>query len=129
MTEGSVYRGAAVWAFLPSLDIVTGFRETHLLTFALVLVVSVFTAWLYRNHGRGAVRWNNLVIDCAASGKRIPPAMAPFTFVCFVATHLTGGSTGRDGAAVQIGGTIVDFVSCRFKLGEYDHQDLIMAGS
>lgn len=95
MTEGSVYRGAAAWTFLTSLDIVTGFRETHLVTFALLPVVSVFIAWLYRNHGRGAARGNNLVIDCVVSGKRIPSAMAPFTFVCFVATHLAGGRVGR----------------------------------
>ena len=121
MTEESVYRGAAAWTFLTSLDIVTGFRETHLVTFALLPVVSVFIAWLYRNHGRGAARGNNLVIDCVVSGKRIPSVMAPFTFVCFVATHLAGGSAGREVMAVQIGGTITDFVSGRFELVECDH--------
>lgn len=124
----SAAMGVAAWAFLSALDAVTGFRETHLVTFALLPVVSVFTAWLYRNHGKGAARGNNLVIDCAVSGRDIPPVMAPFTFVCSVATHLAGGSAGREGTAVQIGGTIADIVSRRFKLGEYDHQDLIMAG-
>ena len=47
--------------------------------------------------------------------------MAPFTFVCFVATHLAGGSAGHDVMAVQIGDTITDFVSGRFELGECDH--------
>lgn len=91
------------------------------MTFALLPVVSVFIAWLYRNHGRGAARGNNLVIDCVVSVKRIPSVMAPFTFVCFVATHLAGGSAGHDVMAVQIGDTITDFVSGRFELGECDH--------
>lgn len=124
----SALMGVAAWAFLLCLETVTGFREGHLLCFALLPVVSVFTAWLYRTHGHGAARGNNLVIDCAVSGRRIPPVMAPFTFVCSVATHLAGGSAGREGTAVQIGGTIADTVSRIFKLGEYDHQDLLMAG-
>ncbi len=124
----SVAMGAAAWAFLAALDIVTAFRGGHLFCFALLPVVSVFTAWLYRTHGQGAQRGNNLVIDCAVSGKRIPRVMAPFTFLCSVATHLTGGSAGREGTAVQIGGTIADTVSRAFKLEAHDHQDLLMAG-
>ena len=124
----SVLMGVSAWAFLFCLEAVTGFREGHLLCFALLPVVGVFTAWLYRTHGHGAARGNNLVIDCAVSGRRIPPIMAPFTFVCSVATHLAGGSAGREGTAVQIGGTIADTVSRIFKLGEYDHKDLMMAG-
>ena len=120
--------GVAAWAFLTWLDAVTGFREAHLICFALLPAVGVFTAWLYRRYGKDAVRGNNLVIDCAVSGRRIPPVMAPFTFVCSVATHLAGGSAGREGTAVQIGGSIADAVSRLFKLGEYDHQDLLMAG-
>ncbi|WP_346675550.1 chloride channel protein [Enorma phocaeensis] len=120
--------GVAAWAFLMCLDAVTGFREAHLICFALLPAVGVFTAWLYRRYGKDAARGNNLVIDCAVSGRRIPPVMAPFTFVCSVATHLAGGSAGREGTAVQIGGTIADAVSRLFKLGEYDHQDLLMAG-
>ena len=120
--------GVAAWAFLTCLDAVTGFREAHLICFALLPAVGVFTAWLYRRYGKDAARGNNLVIDCAVSGRRIPPVMAPFTFVCSVATHLAGGSAGREGTAVQIGGTIADAVSHLFKLDEYDHQDLLMAG-
>lgn len=124
----SVLMGAAAWAFLFCLEAVTGFREGHLACFVLLPAVSVLTAWLYRTYGRGASRGNNLVIDCAVSGRRIPPVMAPFTFVCSVATHLAGGSAGREGTAVQIGGTIADVVSRVFKLDSYDHQDLLMAG-
>ena len=54
--------------------------------------------------------------------------MAFLTFFCSVATHLAGGSAGREGTAVQIGGTIASNVSHAFKLGERDHHDLMLAG-
>ena len=125
----SVPMGVAAWAFLAALDAVTALREAYgWPVFLLLPVVGVFTAWLYRVYGRDAARGNNLVIDCAVTGRDIPRRMAPFTFVCSVATHLAGGSAGREGTAVQIGGTIADAVSRAFKLKEYDHRDLMMAG-
>lgn len=125
----SVPMGVAAWAFLAALDAVTAFREAHgLPVFLLLPVVGVGTAWLYRTHGKGAQRGNNLVIDCAVTGRPIPKRMAPFTFVCSVATHLAGGSAGREGTAVQIGGTIAGAVSERLGLEPHDHQDLVMAG-
>ena len=106
----SVPMGVAAWAFLAALDAVTALRETYgWPVFLLLPVVGVFTAWLYRVHGKDAARGNNLVIDCAVTGRDIPRRMAPFTFV-------------------QIGGTIADAVSRAFKLKEYDHRDLMMAG-
>ena len=124
----SVAMGVAAWVFLASLDIVTGYREGHPWVFCLLPVVSVATAWLYRNHGLMARRGNNLVIDSALSTRLIHARMAVLTFVCSVATHLAGGSAGREGAAVQIGGTIASNVSNRMHLGERDHHDLMLAG-
>lgn len=124
----SVSMGAVAWLFLTCLDAVTAFRAGHLASFALLPAVGVFTAWLYRTYGGEAARGNNLVIDSAITGRRIPWVMAPFTFVCSVATHLAGGSAGREGTAVQIGGTIADVVSKLCKLEPHDDQDLMMAG-
>ena len=124
----SVCMGAVAWLFLASLTAVTAFREGHVLVFTLLPAVGVFTAWLYRTYGGEAARGNNLVIDSAVTGRRIPWVMAPFTFVCSVATHLAGGSAGREGTAVQIGGTIADVVSKVCKLEPHDDQDLMMAG-
>ena len=92
-------------------------------------MVSVGTARLYHEYGNGAERGNNPVIDCAVTGRRIPWYMAPFTFVCSVATHLDGSSAGREGTAVQIGGTIADAASRLSKLEPHDHQDLLMPGT
>ena len=54
--------------------------------------------------------------------------MAVLTFVCSTLTHLTGGSAGREGAAVQIGGTIASNISSLAHLEKHDHHDLMLAG-
>ena len=120
--------GAAAWAFLASLDLVSGARERHRVLFALLPPVLLATAWLYRTRGMQAGRGNNLVIDSALTGRLIHARMAFLTFFCSVATHLAGGSAGREGTAVQIGGTIASNVSHAFKLGERDHHDLMLSG-
>ncbi len=120
--------GTAAWAFLASLDLATAFRTTHPWVFCALPIVGVGTAWVYRNHGLAAKRGNNLVIDSALSERLIHARMAVLTFVCSTLTHLTGGSAGREGAAVQIGGTIASNISHAAKLNQRDHHDLMLAG-
>lgn len=120
--------GVAGWAFLTALEMATSAREANLWLFALLPVVNAATAWLYRNHGLRAQRGNNLVIDSTITGTPIHARMAPLTFLCSTATHLAGGSAGREGAAVQMGGTIASNVAGIFRVEGHDRRDLMMAG-
>ena len=120
--------GAAGWAFLAALRLATGAREAHLWLFLLLPAVNMATAWLYRNHGLRAQRGNNLVIDSTITGTPIHKRMALLTFACSTATHLAGGSAGREGAAVQMGGTIASNVASFFHVEGHDRRDLMMAG-
>ena len=124
----SAVMGVAAWLFLSALDLVTEFREEHPLCFLLLPVVSVATAWLYKNHGLRSSQGNNLVISTALWGGLIHLRMAVLTFFCSIATHLAGGSAGREGTAVQIGGTIASNVSNWFKLDSRSNRDLMLAG-
>ncbi len=124
----AILMGVAGWAFLAALRIATGAREAHLWLFLLLPIVSIATAWLYRNHGLRAQRGNNLVIESTLGGSPIHIRMAFLTFCCSTATHLAGGSAGREGAAVQIGGTIASNVAGAFHLEGHDRRDLMMAG-
>ena len=54
--------------------------------------------------------------------------MALLTFACSSATHLVGGSAGREGAAVQLGGTIASNVASVFHVEGHDRRDLMMTG-
>ena len=124
----SLAMGAAGWAFLAALRLATSARETDPWLFCLLPLVNLATAWLYRNHGRRSRQGNNLVIDSTLTGTPIRARMAALTFLCGTATHLAGGSAGREGAAVQMGGTIASNIGAKLRVTGHDRRDLMMAG-
>ena len=54
--------------------------------------------------------------------------MAPLVYIGTVLTHLFGGSAGREGTGVQMGGAIADFTSRAFKMHPYDRKIMIQIG-
>ncbi|MBQ2706557.1 MAG: chloride channel protein [Agathobacter sp.] len=70
----------------------------------------------------------NLVISAIHSGNRIPLRMTPSIFLSTAITHLFGGSAGREGAALQIGGSIGNALGNAFKFDEKDKHVVIMCG-
>ena len=48
----------------------------------------------------------NNVIRAVHSGESVSPLLVPAIFLGTVLTHLCGGSAGREGAALQMGGSI-----------------------
>ena len=124
----SLAMGVAAWAFLASLNIATDYREHHAWIYALLPVVGVATAWVYKttvSPPSVATTWSSTPLWAHASSICAWPSL---TFVCSTLTHLTGGSAGREGAAVQIGGTIASNISSLAHLKKHDHHDLMLAG-
>lgn len=70
----------------------------------------------------------NLVLSAIHSGESIPLKMAPLIFVSTVLTHLFGGSAGREGAALQLGGSIGNSLGRQLKFDEKDQHIMIMCG-
>ena len=70
----------------------------------------------------------NLVISTLHAESQIPFRMAPLIFVATIATHLFGGSAGREGAALQLGGSIGNQLGRWFKLDEDDTRLIVMCG-
>lgn len=124
----SAAMGIAATVFLRGLEFVTSLREAHLWLFALIPLVTVGTAWVYRRYGKESALGNNLVIESAVTGKHIPLRMAPLILIATWATHLVGGSAGREGTAVQMGGAIAENIGQRFKLAGHDHEALVLSG-
>ena len=60
----------------------------------------------------------NDIIDAASEGAKLPFLLFPAIFIGTVLTHLTGGSAGREGAALQIGGDLANSVGTLFKLNK-----------
>jgi H+/Cl- antiporter ClcA len=61
-------------------------------------------------------------------GGGIPFRMAPLVLFTTVITHLFGGSAGREGTAVQIGGSIAQFFAKKLGLTKEDVKTLLMTG-
>lgn len=70
----------------------------------------------------------NLVLSAIHSGESIPLKMAPLIFISTVLTHLFGGSAGREGAALQLGGSIGNSLGRVFHFDEKDQHIMIMCG-
>jgi len=83
----------------------------------------------YQRFGRSAEGGNNLIVEqIHEPGGGVPLRMAPFILVTTVLTHLVGGSAGREGTAVQLGGSIAAAFAKTFKLSDADVRIVLMAG-
>lgn len=70
----------------------------------------------------------NLVLSAIHSGDELPLRMAPLIFISTLITHLFGGSAGREGAALQLGGSIGNGIGKLFRFDEKDKHIMIMCG-
>ena len=118
--------GLVTSAFAFAIEHVTKFRLEHTwmllgLPFAGLLIV-----FLYRITGRADDKGTNTVIIAVREKKEIPLIVGPLIFISTVLTHAFGGSTGREGAALQLGGSIGDFAAGKLKMSSSDRRVMIM---
>jgi H+/Cl- antiporter ClcA len=121
--------GSLCALFLWSLDWATRTRFAHpALLFALPLAGLVM-GLAYRWKGGPVEGGNNLIVEqIHEPGGGVPLRMAPFVLVATVVTHLFGGSAGREGAAVQIGGSLASAFGKLFRFDPARTRILLMAG-
>ena len=121
--------GLFVAFFLWLLDIVTTTREQHQWLIYFLPIVGIFIVWLYSNYGKNTHAGNNLIIDeIHLPNTGIPTRMTPLILFTTILTHLFGGSAGREGTAVQMGGSIASAFSKLFKISKDKNRILLMCG-
>jgi H+/Cl- antiporter ClcA len=121
--------GSASAFFLLALDFVTNYRESNTWIIALLPLGGLLIGLLYHYYGGRSVKGNNLLLEeIHTPTQRIPFRMAPLVLFGTLVTHLFGGSAGREGTAVQMGGTIADQFTKVFRLRPRDRKLLITAG-
>jgi H+/Cl- antiporter ClcA len=121
--------GLASGAFLIALERATAFREAHEIVIYTLPLAGLAIGLVYERWGASIKGGNNLVIDTIHEGRaQIPLRMAPMVFVGTVLTHLFGGSAGREGTAVQMGGSLADAIAHRVRLGPVARRQLLAAG-
>ena len=115
-------------AFHISVEFVTELRHLNKWLILLLPAGGVVIAALYRLFKRSGKIDTNRVIDSVRSEESVPLVMAPLIFVSTVITHLLGGSAGREGAALQLGGSIGYALGKVFRLDKKDKHIIVMSG-
>ncbi len=121
--------GSACAFFLWSLDLATGIRFDHPWLLFLLPIAGVCVGFLYHWIGRSAEGGNNLIMDqIHQAGGGVPRRMAPLILFATLVTHLFGGSAGREGTAVQMGGSIASAFCRWLRLDSETIRVMLMAG-
>ncbi|WP_413998920.1 voltage-gated chloride channel family protein [Flavobacterium sp. W1B] len=121
--------GSASAFFLVALEWVTQIREHNNWIIWLLPIGGLLVGLSYHYYGKEVVKGNNLLLEEYENPqKTIPLKMAPLVLIGTLITHLFGGSAGREGTAVQMGGAIADQFRRIFKLDTSDRKTLIILG-
>jgi len=139
MTAGLV--GSATAWFLIALDFVTIWRSDHIWVVNFLPLIGLGIGFAYHYFGADAKKGNDLILEIhqaaeststtstkTSSIKPIPLLMAPVVFISSLLTHLGGGSAGREGTAVQMGGAIADQFTSIFKLTTAERRTILIMG-
>lgn len=121
--------GSATAVFLISLDWATSYRENHIWIIAFLPLAGFGIGWTYYKYGENSVKGNNLLLEeLYKSQEPIPLRMTPLVLFGTIFTHLFGGSAGREGTAIQMGGSLADQLTKVFSLPKTDRRLLLIAG-
>lgn len=115
-------------AFYYGMDIVTGWRAQYPWLIFFLPGGGLAIVGLYHLLHNEKDAGTNLVLSAIHSNENIPLRMAPLIFVSTLITHLFGGSAGREGAALQLGGSIGNALGKLFRFDEKDQHTMIMCG-
>ena len=129
----AVLTGVAVGAFSSAFSFclkkVTTLRGQYPFLLYFLPIGGVVIVFLYHLCGVRQDKGTNIIMT-AVHGKNqdVPAYMAPLIFAATIITHLFGGSAGREGAALQMGGSIGNTIGRLFKFDEGDRKLLVMSG-
>lgn len=125
----SILVGSLSAFFLVSLDFVTIKQTDYKWLLFLLPFGGAFISFLYKRFGNNAIKGNNLIIEQGnGEEENIPLRLVPLTLFGTLVTHLFGGSAGREGTAVQMGGAVAELTGKIFKFNKFDRKIIIICG-
>lgn len=120
--------GAVSTLFAFCMKWVTNYRTAHEKIILFLPLAGIFIVFLYYIFGYKNDKGTNLVLSTIHAESEIPFRMAPLIFISTIVTHLFGGSAGREGAALQLGGSIGNQLGRWLKLDDNDTRVIVMCG-
>ncbi|MBQ9984314.1 MAG: chloride channel protein [Lachnospiraceae bacterium] len=113
--------------FSYTLSGVTKIREENPWIFYLLPLTGLFIVFVYKKIGKDD-GGTNQVFSTVRAKDEVPFRSAPLIFISTALTHLVGGSAGREGAAIQLGGSIGNQLGRWLRLDEADRHVIVMCG-
>ncbi len=123
-----VLGGAVGGIFGYAIRLAAGNFQKYTWLLYLLPVSGLVIVFLYRIAGQEKNKGTNMVLEAISSDQKISMTTGPLIFVSTVLTHLTGGSAGREGAALQLGGSLGTLMGKVLRLDERDGKVAVMCG-
>ncbi len=120
--------GAVGTAFHFALEWAAETRDSHPWMVLLLPASGLLIVFLYRACGIERPKGTNLLLETIREQNTLPRSMAPLISISTVITHLFGGSAGREGAVLQLGGGIAYELGRIIRLDEKDLHIITMCG-
>lgn len=111
-----------------AVDIGAHARSAHPAILFGLPIGGVIIVFLYHVCKMDNDKGTNAILMSVQSSEKVPLVLAPLILTATAITHFFGGSAGREGAALQIGGSIASFVARALKLENCNTSVLVMCG-
>ena len=120
--------GLFATAFGLSMRYIINIRSTYKWLILFLPVGAIVITFIYKKILKIKDSGTNTVIAAIQSDERLPFRLAPLIFIATLITHFVGGSAGREGAALQMGGAIGNGIGRVLKLSSTNKKTMIMCG-
>lgn len=122
-----IFCGVIGSLFSKAISFVTNFRGNNGWIMYGIIIAGLITVFIF-NLTKTADDNTEVVIKSANDGRFVSYFLLPSMFIGTVLTHLCGGSAGREGAALQMGGASASLFAKTFKLDDDQQKILTVAG-
>ncbi|WP_368505352.1 voltage-gated chloride channel family protein [Alkalihalophilus sp. As8PL] len=127
-----VFVGSTTAFLLTTNDFLGDTRQGNSWAIYFLPLAGIILGYIYMKYGKNAgndsAKGNNLVIEAVHGKAKMLRRMGPIVYLGTFLTVLFGGSTGREGAAIQMGGSIAETVNHYFKVNLLDTKILLLSG-
>lgn len=120
--------GVVGGGFARLLDLAVQFREGVSWAIFLLPFAGLPVVWMYRRGGIRTAGGTDIIVQAARGEQPVSRVLAPVIFASTLLTHFFGGSAGREGAALQLGGSLAELVRKRLRIGDEFEDLAIMCG-
>lgn len=117
---GTVFGHGVIWA--------TKFWQDHHWSLFLMPFAGLLIVWLYHAAHEENNRGTNMVLESISATEEVTAATGPLIFITTLLSHAVSASAGREGAALQLGGSIGNMFGKLLRLDEKDRKIVIMCG-